>query len=280
MPLTTSTMRAAALMPLWVYFHFSPGSYCIGAASQSGTRSASVFAFCASGPLASPSPEVCVRICVIVRLAGLPEGVFRSANPGKYFATGSAMLSLPSSCNMRIAAPVTGFVIEAIQKSVSDVIGLFAATSAKPVVSRWRSLSFVTTTVTAPAISFFAIISCIAAPMPGSFGPSASAGRAAHRAAASARMASWRHGGSEREFKNGSRRREEADFGAKNNSASLPRRLRLLGRLLNSPLESLVFIVECCPARAIDLDRRFDADLGVICGKENTELAASHKREY
>src|SRR5438445_3667611 len=63
MPLTTSTMRAAALMPLCVYFHFSPGSYCIGAASQSGTRSASVFAFCASGPLASPSPEVWVRIC-------------------------------------------------------------------------------------------------------------------------------------------------------------------------------------------------------------------------
>jgi hypothetical protein len=30
------------------------------------------------------------------------------------------------------------------------------------------------------------------------------------------------------EFKNGSRRRQEADFGAKNTSASLPRRLRLL----------------------------------------------------
>src|SRR5437016_3401844 len=83
MPLTTSTMRAAALMPLWVYFHFSPGSYCIGAASQSGTRSASVFAFCASGPLASPSPEVWVRICVMVRLAGLLEGVFRSAESAR-----------------------------------------------------------------------------------------------------------------------------------------------------------------------------------------------------
>src|SRR5205809_53600 len=33
-------------------------------------------------------------------------------------------------------------------------------------------------------------------------------------------------------FKNGSRRREEADFSAKNNSASLPRRLRLLRRFL------------------------------------------------
>src|SRR3989449_10617619 len=92
---------------------------------------------------------------------------------------------------MRIAVPVIGFVIEAIQKSVSGVIGLFATTSAKPVVSRWRSLSLVTTTVTAPAISFFAIISCIATPIPGSFGPSANAGRAAHRAAASARLARW-----------------------------------------------------------------------------------------
>ena len=30
-------------MPLWVYFQRSPGSYCIGAASQSGTRSAQRF---------------------------------------------------------------------------------------------------------------------------------------------------------------------------------------------------------------------------------------------
>ena len=140
MPLTTSTMRAAALMPLCVYFHFSPGSYCIGAASQSGTRSASVFACCAAGPVASPSPDVCVRICVIVRFAGLPEGVFRLANSGRYFATGSVTLSLPSSCSMRIATPVTGLVIEAIQNSVSGVIGRFAATSAKPVVSRWSDL--------------------------------------------------------------------------------------------------------------------------------------------
>jgi hypothetical protein len=36
-------------------------------------------------------------------------------------------------------------------------------------------------------------------------------------------------------FKNGSRRRKEADFSAKNTSASLPRRLRLLRRFLNSP---------------------------------------------
>jgi hypothetical protein len=82
---------------------------------------------------------------------------------------------------MRIAAPVIGLVIEAIQKSASDVIGRFVATSAKPVASRWTSLSLVTTAVTAPAISFFAIISCIAAPIPGSFGPSAKADSAAER---------------------------------------------------------------------------------------------------
>jgi hypothetical protein len=34
---------------------------------------------------------------------------------------------------------------------------------------------------------------------------------------------------------NGSRRRKEADLGAKNTSASLPRRLRLLQRFLNLP---------------------------------------------
>ena len=79
---------------------------------------------------------MCVRICVIVRFAGLPEGVFSAANSGRCLATGSATVSLPSSCSMRIATPVTGLVIEAIQNSVSGDIGRFAATSAKPVVSR------------------------------------------------------------------------------------------------------------------------------------------------
>ena len=70
-------------------------------------------------------------------------------------------------CRMSIAVPLIGAVMEAIQKSISGVIGRFAATSASPMLSRWRSLSFVTTTVTAPAISFFATIACIAAPIPG-----------------------------------------------------------------------------------------------------------------
>ena len=175
-PLITSTMRAAALMPLCVYFHFSPGSYCIGVASQIFTRSASVFASCAAGPDASPRPEVCVRICVIVRFAGLPDGVFRSAKPGRYFATGSETFSLPSSWSIRTATPVTGLVIDAIQNSVSGVIGRFAARSAEPVASRCRTRSFETTTVTAPATSFFATISCMAAPTPGSVGAAADVG--------------------------------------------------------------------------------------------------------
>ena len=91
-------------------------------------------------------------------------------------------MSLPSSCSMSIAAPVTGFVIEAIQNSVSGVIGRFAATSAKPVLSRCSTLSFATTTVTAPAISFFATISCIAAPTPGSVGSAANASCARQKA--------------------------------------------------------------------------------------------------
>ena len=191
-PLTISTIRAAALMPLWVYFHFSPGSYCMGAASQSGTRSASVLALCAAAPSASPRPEVCVRICVMVRSAALPEGVFRLAHSGIYFATGSETFSFPSSWSMRIAVPVIGFVIEAIQKSVSAVIGFFEATSAKPVVSKWRILSLATTTVTAPTISFFAIISCMASPMPKSFAESAKAKGTMKRAARIARLTARR----------------------------------------------------------------------------------------
>ncbi len=76
---------------------------------------------------------------------------------------------------MSTAVPVIGFVIEAIQQSVSGVIGRLAATSAMPLVSKCSTLSFVTTIVTAPAISCFAIHSSIVAPTPGSFGSSAMA---------------------------------------------------------------------------------------------------------
>src|ERR1043166_192285 len=100
-----------------------------------GTRSARVFAFCAAGPLASPRPEVCVRIWRMVRLAGFPDGVFKFANSGRYFATGSETLSLPASFNIGSGVAVIGFVIDAIQKRLSIDIGFFAATSAEPVAS-------------------------------------------------------------------------------------------------------------------------------------------------
>src|SRR4026208_830560 len=83
---------------------------------------------------------------------------------------------------MRIAVPVIGFVIDAIQKSVSAVIGLFAARSAKPVLSRWRTLSFEATTVTAPAISFFAISVFMASSIPGNLGAAAKPASVAEKA--------------------------------------------------------------------------------------------------
>src|SRR5688572_24116771 len=104
----------------------------MGAAIQSGTRSARVLAWRALVPGASPRPEVCVRIWVIVRFAGFPEGVLRFANSGRYFATGSETFNLPSSWSISTATPVMGLVIEAIQKTVSGVIGIFSAILAKP----------------------------------------------------------------------------------------------------------------------------------------------------
>src|SRR5205814_1613080 len=91
---------------------------------------------------ASPSPEVCVRMWLIVRLAGLPEGVFSWANSGRYFDTGSATFNMPSSCSMRIAVAVIGCVIEATQTSELGIIGLFVAKSAKRVVRSVANRAF------------------------------------------------------------------------------------------------------------------------------------------
>ena len=55
------------------------------------------------------------------------------------------------------ATPVTGLVIEAIQKTVSVAIGCCVARSATPCGSRCTMPSGLTTTVTAPAISPAAI---------------------------------------------------------------------------------------------------------------------------
>src|SRR5438045_7255862 len=61
-------------------------------------------------------------------------------------------------------------------------------------------------------------------------------------------------------FKNGSRQRKEAEFGAKNTSASLPRRLRLLQRFLYSPRPRLglcgfTLFVFAFPSAALDLSK-------------------------
>src|SRR5436309_3028304 len=66
-------------------------------------------------------------------------------------------------------------------------------------------------------------------------------------------------------FKNGSRRREEADFGAEKHSASLPRRLRHLRGFLNSP----------CPIPEIEFYRSDIMDK--VCPKTQCALAASEE---
>ncbi len=44
--------------------------------------------------------------------------------------TGSSRLTLPSSTSIMMDAPANIFVIEAIQKTLSSLIGFFASTSA------------------------------------------------------------------------------------------------------------------------------------------------------
>jgi len=88
-----------------------------------------------------------------VSRAGFPEGVFRPANSGRYFSTGSSRPRRPSSTSIITAAPVTGFDIEAIKNTVSGFIGLPEATSANPVHSSWRMPSEPAISITAPAIS-------------------------------------------------------------------------------------------------------------------------------
>src|SRR5687767_15770657 len=71
---------------------------------------------------------------------------------------------------MRRATPVTGLVMDAIQKRESGDMGFLDSMSEKPNVPRCSVLFFETTTVTAPAISFLAIISSMAELTAGSFG--------------------------------------------------------------------------------------------------------------
>jgi len=66
-----------------------------------------------------------------------------------------------------MAAAVMGLVMDAIQTMVSVCMGRLAAMSAKPTALRCRILSGVASNVTAPAASFLAITSCMAAVMAG-----------------------------------------------------------------------------------------------------------------
>ena len=64
-------------------------------------------------------------------------------NSGRYFSTGSSRFTLPSSTSIISAVAVIGLDCEAIQNSASAAIGLPAATSAYPPLSRARTLILV-----------------------------------------------------------------------------------------------------------------------------------------
>ena len=133
-------------------------------------------------------PDVWLSSWAIVISAGLPEGVLRPANSGRYLETGSSTLSLPSSWSIRIATPVTGFVMDAIQNRVSGCIGLRPSMSASPVAPRCRIPSLLATRVTAPATSCASTVACMAAVTAGNSGePEANAGNAAASERAAAR---------------------------------------------------------------------------------------------
>ena len=64
---------------------------------------------------------------------------FVSLNSGMKRDTGSDRRTFPSSTSIRMATPVTGFVIEAMGKMVSLRIGAFASMSISPCASRWAT---------------------------------------------------------------------------------------------------------------------------------------------
>ena len=59
-------------------------------------------------------------------LASKLSNTFRFASCGRYFSAGSSRLSRPCSTSCITASDVTGFVIDAMRKIVSTVIGLRA----------------------------------------------------------------------------------------------------------------------------------------------------------
>jgi hypothetical protein len=70
-----------------------------------------------------------------------------------YFSTGSSRAILPSSTSIIIATAVIGFDSEAIQKSVSGVMGRFASMSAQPTQSTATVPFASVNSATAPASS-------------------------------------------------------------------------------------------------------------------------------
>src|SRR5271166_1723094 len=101
------------------------------------------------------SPEVWRnRSCtVITRLAGKRSvPTVRSANSGRYSATGAAICSLPSSARIIAATEVSGLVIEAIRKIASSSIGPLASRSRQPKASAWAMRPPRAISTTAPGI--------------------------------------------------------------------------------------------------------------------------------
>src|SRR5580765_953223 len=72
---------------------------------------------------------------------------------GRYFATSSSSVSLPSSTSIMMAVEVTGFVIEAMLKMVSLAIGVFLSVLLRPNASLNRTPSLLTTATATPGTS-------------------------------------------------------------------------------------------------------------------------------
>ncbi len=73
-------------------------------------------------------------------------------NAGRYFETGSASRSLPSSIRITAATDVTALLIDAIRKIVSFLIGTFFSMSIRPIGSKTATFPARTMTTVTPAI--------------------------------------------------------------------------------------------------------------------------------
>ena len=115
-----------------------------------------------------PKVKVSRSRAVIGRRAGtvsstapsmLPN-TLRSASSGRKASTGSSSRSLPSSTSIKVAAAITGLVIEAMRKIVSRFIG-GPSKDCVPTASTWTS-PWRLTSATTPGMSPAA--TCAASP--------------------------------------------------------------------------------------------------------------------